>query len=164
MKTGDLGGEIDIPGEGHAAVTLPSPRGSAEGSLAAGSASSSVSMRALLLVDHGSRRAEGNQTVEQVAELVRARVEAGVLVAHAHMELAGPSVVEAVDALVGQGAREIVVHPFFLGNGRHASEDIPRLAREALEPHPQVRWRMTDPLGAHELLAELVLARVGEAG
>ena len=118
-------------------------------------------MRALLLVDHGSRRAEGNQTVERVAELVRARVGAEVLVAHAHMELAAPSVGDAVDALVRQGARQIVVHPFFLGNGRHASEDIPRLTREALARHPEVGFRVTDPLGAHELLAELVLVRVG---
>lgn len=119
-------------------------------------------MRGILLVDHGSRRPEGNETVERVAALVRARVGDGVRVGHAHMELAEPSVAVAIDAMAAAGVTDLVVHPFFLGKGRHASEDIPRLAREALAQHPHVRLTLTEPLGTHALLAELVLVRCAE--
>ena len=39
---------------------------------------------------------------------------------------------------VAAGAREIVVHPDFLGPGRHSREDIPRMAMEAAA-RPEVR-------------------------
>lgn len=115
--------------------------------------------QALLLVDHGSRLAEANAQLDALAELVRARTSAVVRVAH--MELASPTVAEAFDACVADGATEVVVVPVFLGPGRHASEDIPRLAAEAAARHA-VAWRVAPVLGAHPLLAELVLERAGQ--
>ena len=114
--------------------------------------------RAILLVDHGSRRPEANAQLEALAALVRARSDAAVQVAH--MELAPPSIAEAFAACVETGAEEVVVVPCFLAPGRHASEDIPRLVAEAAAEHP-VRWQVTDVLGAHPLLAELILVRAG---
>jgi len=113
---------------------------------------------AIVLVDHGSRRAEANRTLEEMAALVRAAAP-GRVVRAAHMELAAPSVAEAVDACVAEGAREVVVVPYFLAPGRHSTCDIPRLAREAAARHPGVAVRVAEPLGAHPKLAELVLER-----
>jgi len=113
---------------------------------------------AIVLVDHGSRRDEANRTLEEVAALVRAAAPDRVVRA-AHMELAAPSVAEAVDACVAEGAREVVVVPYFLAPGRHSTRDIPRLAREAAARHPGVAVRVAEPLGTHPKLAELVLER-----
>ena len=117
---------------------------------------------AILLVDHGSRRAESNEQLEEIAKLVRAR-EPGRIVRIAHMELAEPSVAEGVAACVADGAREIVVHPYLLGPGRHSREDIPRLAAEAAAAHPGVEVRVSGPLGVHASLVDVILDRVGEA-
>lgn len=114
--------------------------------------------RAIVLVDHGSREPEANAVLEEVAAKVRERAP-DHLVRIAHMELAAPSLAEAIAGCVADGAREIVVHPYFLAPGRHASEDIPRLAREAAAQHPDVSVRVSPPLGAHPLLAEIVLDR-----
>lgn len=114
--------------------------------------------RAILLVDHGSRRHEANAQLEALAALVRERSEAVVHVAH--MELAPPTIRESFAACVEAGAEEVVVVPCFLAPGRHAGEDIPRLVAEAAAEH-RVRWRVTDVFGAHPLLAELVLVRAG---
>jgi hypothetical protein len=114
---------------------------------------------ALLLVDHGSRRAEANALLEQLAELVRTKSD-GMLVRVAHMELAAPSIAEGFEACVQAGADEVVIVPCFLTPGRHATEDVPRIAAEAAACLG-VRWRVADVLGVHPLLAELVLVRAG---
>ena len=118
--------------------------------------------RAILLVDHGSRRSEANAMLEEVAELLRERApDRAVQVAH--MELPEPNIGDGIDACAAQGAEEIVVHPFFLGPGRHTTEDIPRLVAEAARRHPGIRVRISEPLGAHSKLVDVILARLEEA-
>jgi sirohydrochlorin ferrochelatase len=117
--------------------------------------------RAILLVDHGSRRAEANAVIEEVAAALRARAP-GCIVEVAHLEIAPPSVEAAVDACVAAGATEVVVHPYFLAPGVHTRRDIPeRLAASALR-HPDVSFRSTEPLGFHDRIVDVVLDRVEE--
>ena len=118
--------------------------------------------RAILLVDHGSRRAEANALVEEVAERVRKRATHWV-VRTAHLELAHPTIAEGIDACVDAGADEVVVHPYFLGPGNHTARDIPRLVGEAMQRHPGLRIRLSEPLGLHDKLIDVILDRVEEA-
>jgi sirohydrochlorin ferrochelatase len=117
---------------------------------------------AILLVDHGSRRHEANAALDAMAALVRARAAEGTRVMTAHMELCAPSIAEAIGQLAAEGITELVVHPYFLGEGRHVTEDIPALVAAASAPFPSLSVRITKPLGLHALLAELVLVRVSE--
>lgn len=119
-------------------------------------------MRAILIVDHGSRVAAANAQLEEISRLVARELADGTVVRHAHMELGAPSIEVAIDALARDGATEIVVHPYFLAPGRHASEDVPRLAHHAAARHPGVRLHVTEPLGVHALLARLVAVRCRE--
>lgn len=116
-------------------------------------------MKALLLVDHGSKMPEANSLLEDVAAALRRR--GGFDVVHAaHMELAAPSVGEAFDACVAAGAKDVTVAQFFLAPGRHSTQDIPRLAEAAAKRHPGVAWRVTDPLGASAHVVEALLERI----
>lgn len=115
----------------------------------------------MVLVDHGSREPEANRLLEAVAERLRARLP-GRSVRVAHMELVPPGLADTIEACVAEGAREIVVHPYFLAPGRHASRDVPRIAAEAAARHPGVEVRVTAPLGLHEGIVEAVLARLSE--
>ena len=115
--------------------------------------------RAIVLVDHGSRVAEANALLDRVAERLRERVPERI-VRTAHMELAEPSLDQAIDACVAAGAAEIVVHPYFLAPGRHSREDVPRLAAAAAARHPGVRVSVSEPLGVHPGLVDAVLERV----
>jgi sirohydrochlorin ferrochelatase len=117
---------------------------------------------AILLVDHGSRRAESNDMLKAVAAAYR-RHSGCAIVEPAHMELAEPSLAAAFATCVARGARRIVVVPYFLAPGRHGSEDIPRLAAEAAAPHPGVDYVVAAPLGLHPLMLEILDQRVGEA-
>lgn len=117
--------------------------------------------RAVLLVDHGSRRDEANAQLESLAERVRARLP-DRHIATAHLDVAEPSIAQGIDACAAAGALEIVVHPFFLAPGRHTSEDVPRLAHEAAARHPGVRVLVGAPLGLHDQLVDLVIRRIEE--
>ena len=116
--------------------------------------------RALLIVDHGSRRAEANDMLADVATMIR-RKRPDLIVHFAHMELAEPSIAQGVATCVRDGATEIAVHPYMLSPGRHATQDIPDLVQKATCAFPNVRITITDPLGLHDKLADVVLDRAG---
>ena len=100
--------------------------------------------------------------LRDVATLVREKADRGWIVHYAHMELATPTLPEGIDACVADGATDVIVLPYMLSPGRHATEDIPRMAAEAAAKHPAVTVRVSAPLGIHPLLAELVLIRATE--
>ncbi|KAK9799765.1 hypothetical protein WJX73_001818 [Symbiochloris irregularis] len=81
----------------------------------------------------------------------------------AHMELASPSIGDAVSDLAQSGYREIVIAPYFLSNGRHITQDIPALVAEAQEAHPSVQCRIADPIGVDSLMAKIIEQRVVSA-
>ena len=113
----------------------------------------------IIVVDHGSRRAASNEALLDVVANFRESLPYP-LVEPAHMELAEPSIEQSFDKLVAEGAKFVVVHPYFLLPGRHWAEDIPRLAAEAAAKHPQVRFLVTAPLGIHKLMAQIMDDRI----
>ena len=117
-------------------------------------------MLGLLLVDHGSRRAEANAQLEDMAGHV-ARLRPQDLVGCCHMEIAAPDIAAGFASLVERGATRIVLLPYLLGDGRHLSEDIPRLAGAAAARHPGVGFALGAALGPHDALARLLLERAG---
>lgn len=115
-----------------------------------------------LVVDHGSRRPRSNAQLEDMTERVR-RLRPDCPVSHAHMEVVGPDIAAGIAELVGRGVDEIVVLLYFLADGRHVQEDVPRLVAEALAAHPGVTARLGAALGPDDGLAQLMLERAGEA-
>lgn len=120
-------------------------------------------MKAVIVVDHGSRKREANEMMKCVANLVQTMAGPGVIVKFAHMELAEPSVDAAFAQCVADGADEVVVFPYMLSPGKHSTGDIPRMVAKAAERHPGVRYSVTEAFGVHEKLAEVVLMRAGVA-
>lgn len=115
--------------------------------------------RALIVVDHGSRAAAANEIVERVADALRAGGEWDHVRA-AHLEAAPPLLADVAGELAALGVRALVVVPYFLGPGRHASVDVPRVVAEAA---PGVEVRVAGPLGYDEALVELVRRRAVSA-
>lgn len=113
----------------------------------------------MILVDHGSRERAANAQLAAIAAALGRRLR-GRLVSTAHLTIAAPGLPAAIDACVAEGAREIVVMPYFLAPGRHALRDVPRLAREARARHPGVRIGVSAPLGVHAGLVAAVAERV----
>ena len=118
---------------------------------------------AVLLIDHGSRRAAANELLREVATLVKKRLGEESIVEPAHMELAEPTIAEGFARCVEQGATQVVVHPFMLAPGRHVTEDLPRLVAEAAARHRGVRFSMAAPLGSHAGVIDAVIERCQSA-
>jgi sirohydrochlorin ferrochelatase len=117
---------------------------------------------AVILVDHGSTVDESNRLLLEIVEAYR-RHSGWPIVEPAHMELAEPTIAAAFARCVEQGAEKVIVMPYFLGPGRHSSQDIPRLAAEANQAFPSVKHLVTAPLGLHDLLLQVVDERIAEA-
>jgi sirohydrochlorin ferrochelatase len=111
----------------------------------------------IIIVDHGSRRDESNAMLERVAELFAERfAQRYAIVEPAHMEIAEPSIATAYARCVERGAQRIVVCPFFLGPGKHWTQDIPRLTSEAAAKFPATSYHVAPTLGIDDLILDLL--------
>ena len=118
-------------------------------------------MKAILLIDHGSQRAEANEMMNCMSNLVQTMAGPDIIVRYAHMELAEPSIAAGVKSCMEAGATDLVVFPYMLSPGKHSTGDIPRLVAEATQPFANVPVRVTSAFGVHEKLAEVILGRAG---
>jgi sirohydrochlorin ferrochelatase len=115
----------------------------------------------VIIVDHGSRRDESNRMLEQVAALFARRfADRHDIVEPAHMELAEPSIGTAYAQCVARGARRIIVCPFFLGPGKHWTQDIPHLTAQAAEKFPGTQYHVAPTLGIDDLILDLLEKRL----
>ncbi len=115
-------------------------------------------MQALIILAHGSRREESNQEVaalsEKVADLSKHRYR---LVRHAFLEVASPSLPEAIDGLVADGILNINVIPYFLNSGNHVKRDIPGLIETAQQKYPDCQFSMVPCIGTHKDMPKFIM-------
>ena len=116
-------------------------------------------MKSLLIIAHGSRRQASNEEVIALAERVRHN---GALafddVSAAFLELAEPSIPDALERCIQRGAKEVVVFPYFLAAGRHVVTDIPEEIAPVVAQHPEVAVSVAPHLGASGMLADLIVS------
>ncbi len=79
------------------------------------------------------------------------------------LEFARPTIGEAIDALVDQGASDVTVVPAMLMAAGHVKNDVPSEVQDGRERHPGVNFRMARPLDIHPALLELCRVRYLEA-
>ena len=114
----------------------------------------------IILLGHGSRRAEANNGLLEVAQKVSHLLDQ--VVTPAYMAHGRPSLPEAVQAKILEGALHIVVMPLFLFRGIHVTVDIHEELREIREQHPNVEIVFTKELGADDGIANLAAQRIKE--
>jgi sirohydrochlorin ferrochelatase len=113
----------------------------------------------ILLVAHGSRRPQANLEVQQVAERLAAQLGRKVLACF--LESAEPNIPEGIDRALSLNPSEILVLPYFLTEGRHMDEDIPKILQEKVRAYPETPIRLLNYVGSYpgmvELLAKAIL-------
>lgn len=117
----------------------------------------------VVVLGHGSRVATANEPLLEVARMASERL-GGAPVEGAFLQMASPTLAEAVEKLYSIGARRIHVVPFFLYPGAHVTEDIPAEVERLNVLYPSVDFILTGHLGVHPLMADIVAALVGAGG
>lgn len=100
---------------------------------------------AYLIIAHGSREKEANEAFKRLLERFR-KLHPDRHVEGAFLELAKPSIPDAIENCIKSGAREIFILPLMLFPGRHVKEHIPAFIEEAKARHPQVDFHYAGPL------------------
>ncbi|WP_020469001.1 sirohydrochlorin chelatase [Zavarzinella formosa] len=117
---------------------------------------------ALLLIAHGSRRAEANADLEFLASRIRERGEY-LHVQPAYLELCPPDIIDGGGICVEAGATRVILLPYFLSAGIHVVEDLTAARDELMKRHPGREFTVAEPLGRHPLLTDIMLERAAKA-
>jgi sirohydrochlorin ferrochelatase len=127
------------------------------------STSTSQHPTAWLVVAHGSRNPALVDAHREVCDAVAQKVGSRASVRPAYLELTEPSIPDAVDAAVADGAHRVVLIPYFLHVGNHTLRDLPALLDEARARHPHVELVLAEHLGFDERLVDVAIDRAASA-
>lgn len=120
--------------------------------------------RGLFILAHGSRSPEAGKQLEEVVLNIEKKGGAEFQwVKYGAMELSKPSFPEGIDALVEEGAEEIVIVPLFLFLGNHIKKDIPRILEEIKKKHPRVTFTLTGPIGEDPRIVDILIEKGNQA-
>lgn len=117
---------------------------------------------AVILIGHGSRAAGADDDMERIAARLR-ETACGGIVDLCRMAGRGTPFGEVFERCVRQGAKTVIVIPYFLHFGVHLRKDIPEILREAVTKHPKVRLVLGRHLGYDDALVTLVEKRIAES-
>ena len=108
-------------------------------------------MTTLIACSHGTDSVEGRRTVEEIVDLVRARIPQ-TRVVQAFVDVQEPDITTVVDQEAVHD--DAIVVPLLLSVGFHTAVDI----AGAVDRHARVR--QGEPLGTHPLIAQILATRL----
>lgn len=112
----------------------------------------------LIIIAHGSRRPQSNDEVRHLAkELEQRSGKRFSSVGCAFLELASPSIPEAIDAAIAAGAGDLHLIPYFLSAGRHVAHDIPNEIDIKRRQYPDKVIHLHPHLGSNSGMVALIL-------
>jgi len=117
---------------------------------------------ALVIAAHGSRDGSGVDEFWTFAQDWK-RLRPDRLQAAGFLEFARPTIGEAIDGLVDEGASQVTVVPAMLMAAGHVKNDVPSEVHDARARHPGLAFRMARPLDIHPAVLELCHVRYREA-
>ncbi|MEY8205798.1 MAG: CbiX/SirB N-terminal domain-containing protein [Bermanella sp.] len=117
-------------------------------------------MKALLLIVHGSRKASSTTEIAHLSRAIAQQSADFNHVRHCFLELAQPKPASSIHELVALGCEHIVLLPYFLAQGFHVAQDLPKLLQQAQQDHPQITFDMLEHFGAAQQMPNWVLEYV----
>jgi sirohydrochlorin cobaltochelatase len=109
----------------------------------------------VILFAHGSRDPLWRLPIDAVAQSMRQRWP-DLPVACAFLELTTPDLGTVVEQLMAENLTRLRIVPMFLGVGRHAREDLPKLVDEICQAYPQMVFELTPSVGEHPAMTALL--------
>ena len=116
----------------------------------------------LLIVCHGSPLRAANEGFVAMVRRVAARLGTDNVLP-AFYTLVRPNLQDQVAELASRGVDRVVVMPYFLFQGQHVSEDIPKILAQCQEWFPGVRLELMETLENDPAVETLVVERIARA-
>jgi len=113
-------------------------------------------MRGILVVGHGSKVLEVNENFKKLIKTLKENT--GRDIRGANLTLAPPKLEVVIKSMYEEGFREITVIPYFLSNGSHVTEHIPRILKEMESSLEGLKFSLESSL----LLNSLVIKAIEE--
>ncbi|MFT6432122.1 MAG: sirohydrochlorin ferrochelatase [Candidatus Azotimanducaceae bacterium] len=118
-----------------------------------------LTINSLLLIAHGSRRAQSNEEVFVLADKLRQACSEQYQIVHAgFLEMHETLIPDGVKNCVDDGATSVTVLPYFLNSGRHVVEDVPNIVSDCRLQYPNVDIRIAPHLGASPMMVDLLIS------
>ncbi|MHB8354776.1 MAG: precorrin-8X methylmutase, partial [Burkholderiales bacterium] len=117
---------------------------------------------AIVLAGHGSRDPDGTREFEALVALAQAR-EPERLIKYGYLEFATPTIDEAVNSAVLDGASRIVMVPGVLLAATHAKNDMPSELLALKQAHADIEFHFGATMDLHPKLLHLCQERIIQA-
>lgn len=115
----------------------------------------------IIIVGHGSRSKEANTVLDKTAKSLKAKLP--YLILTAALQFNKPSLSDAIKKAESSGFTEVVILPFFLYNGIHANNDIPKILEKEKKLYPKINFSFAEAIGDDYRIHEILLERINKA-
>lgn len=118
-------------------------------------------MTGVLILAHGSRAKETEETLAKIVAMVKDILDLEHI-ASSFLQFSDSNLPKGLSELMALGVNDIKVIPYFLFEGMHIQEDIPKEIDCFLAEHPDVKITLGRTLGADSRLARVLADRIQE--
>lgn len=119
-------------------------------------------MRGILILAHGSREKSTENTLNEVVRNLKSIYKEDIIET-AYLQFSNIDLKTGLDNLKEKGIDHIVVVPYFLFEGIHIKEDIPKEIHDYVSENKNIKIIMGKTLGADKRLAEILAERIRDA-
>lgn len=114
----------------------------------------------LVIMGHGSRKAQANDEFKYVVENIELDSLPYHCVNHCFLELATPSLASVVEHAVIENYTHIDLYPLFFNCGNHVARDIPKQIQDIKDQYPTITIKQLDYFGMHRGLPDTIAQHV----
>lgn len=119
-------------------------------------------MRAIILLGHGSRVPGAGKDMERAVELLKSKYNHEMVVS-CNMSRLGPHFPETLEKCISEGAKEIIVIPYFLNMGVHIRLDIPEMMQKEAAKYSDIKLIYGKQLGFDDVFADILHKRIEQS-
>jgi len=116
-------------------------------------------MEGVIILAHGSRRKETEKILDSLIAKVKTKTGLEEILP-VFLQFSEQNLEKAVEEFVVKGVKNIKIVPLFLFDGAHVTRDIPQKVEEIAEQYPELKVKMTKPLGDDPRIAEIIIDRL----
>lgn len=116
-------------------------------------------MNGVLVLAHGSREKATENTLKEIITRLQSELQ-DTVIESAFLQFSEKSLEKGLDLLVEKGVKDIKIIPYFLFEGVHIREDIPKEIEDYLAKKLSIRITLGKTLGVDPRLVQVLVDRV----